>query len=65
LAPAVGFGFGIVSASTIRYMIFELLAAMATMMRPSVDSGSPFPFTWVQLSPPSVLFQSPDPGRRS
>jgi hypothetical protein len=57
-----GFGFGIVSASTIRYMTFGSLRAIAIPIRPSVDSGKPPPFTWVQVSPPSVLFQSADPG---
>ena len=49
------------SASTIAYMMSGFDSAIATSMRPFMVSGKPPPFTSVQVSPPSVDFQSAEP----
>ena len=46
--PPSGFGFGVVSASTIVYMMSGLLGEIAMPMRPFIVSGKPPPFTSVQ-----------------
>ncbi len=61
MEPAAGRGFGIVSASTIAYMMSGLEREMSTSMRPFIVSGKPPPFTSAQVSPPSVDFQSAEP----
>ena len=50
------------SASTSAYTMLGLLREKATVMRPFSVDGNPPPFTSVQLLPPSVLCQSPEPG---
>jgi hypothetical protein len=54
--------FGIVSASTIRYIVRGFDGAMAISRRPSVLAGSPPPVTRVHVRPASALFHSPEPG---
>ena len=61
-APATGLGFGFESASVSAYTISGLLCEIASPMRPLVVSGNPPPLISVQVAPPSVDFQSPDPG---
>ena len=52
---------GAVSASTMVYITSGFERAMAISMRPLVVAGNPPPFTSVNVSPPSVLFQSAEP----
>src|SRR5689334_2931264 len=51
-----------VSASTSAYTTFGLLGATAMPMRPLSTEGKPPLLISVQLFPPSVVFQSPEPG---
>ena len=50
------------SASTITYTMFGLLWATWMFMRPFCVSGNPPPLISCQLAPPSVVFQSAEPG---
>src|ERR1043166_1309967 len=61
LAPGVGFALGSVSASTSAYTMFGDERAMSRPMRPFIVSGNPPPVISVHVSPPSVVFHSPDP----
>src|ERR1035437_2352579 len=50
------------SASTMTYTMFGLLRATWMFIRPFGVSGNPPPLISRQLEPPSVVFQSADPG---
>ena len=50
------------SASTMAYTMSGLLGAIARLMRPLVVVGKPPPVISFHVVPPSVDFQSADPG---
>ena len=50
------------AASIIMYITLGFAALMSSVMRPFCPAGNPPPFTSAQVVPPSVLFQSAEPG---